>query len=246
MSSRRTVATRAYRARGRRSRSSARTHGSKAQRSRQSAARAMTVLPSQSSAECHSLCAGRRGAPLLSPLDRPSASYRKACQRIPRLKLILVAPAAKQTADPTEGPRAPERRSKSSKQSWWPLHQVRQLAPRLQRGHEFHISLRFTQFTAERCHSLAASPPSRGDRALSSTMTHSTAIWRNAATAQFLPCQGWGRGFESLRPLQFSRQYEAAEFRDFFAFGRLKSQPVECRWRTRVTSGSQVRQIGDA
>ena len=64
----------------------------------------MTASPSQLSAECHSLCAGRRGAPLLSPLDRPSASYRKACQRIPRLKLILVAPAAKQTADPTEGP----------------------------------------------------------------------------------------------------------------------------------------------
>ena len=64
------------------------------------------------------------------------------------------------------------------------------------------------QFTAERCRSLAPSPPNRGDRALSSTMTHSTAIWRNAATAQFLPCQGWGRGFESLRPLQVFSQIQ--------------------------------------
>ena len=57
-----------------------------------------------------------------------------------------------------------------------------------------------------------------GDRALASTMTHSIAMWCNAATAQFLPCQGWGRGFESLRPLQLSKLFKAAEFRGFCVF----------------------------
>ena len=67
MSSGRTAATKACRARGRRSRSSGRTNVSKARRSRPSAPRAMTVLPSQSSAE-------RRSGRLISPYCRSVAS----------------------------------------------------------------------------------------------------------------------------------------------------------------------------
>jgi len=33
----------------------------------------------------------------------------------------------------------------------------------------------------------------------------------NARTSQFPACQGWGRGFESLRPLQFSQPRDIAE-----------------------------------
>src|SRR5262245_24476713 len=42
---------------------------------------------------------------------------------------------------------------------------------------------------------------------------------------QIQPCQGWGRGFESLRPLQFFKSSKPRNSAVFAFSGRLKSRP---------------------
>ena len=130
------------------------------------------------------------------------------------------------------------------------LHWPGVMADRNLRGHRAVTSSIFRcgsrQFTAKRCRSLPHLRQTAGDGALASTMTHSTAMWCNAATTQFLPCQGWGRGFESLRPLQFPSPSKPRSSAVFVFSERLKSQPPECAFGARVTSGLQVRQSGVA
>jgi hypothetical protein len=47
--------------------------------------------------------------------------------------------------------------------------------------------------------------PRRPERAIRRTLVQSRSLASIVATVRFSACQGWGRGFESLRPLQISQ-----------------------------------------
>ena len=65
-----------------------------------------------------------------------------------------------------------------------------------------------------RVHSGSTSP-SLADGGLQGTAAYPAIPRRAGRTLQFPACQGWGRGFESLRPLQFSQREETAEDHGF-------------------------------